>query len=621
MEGSGETSDTDSGVILHSGSDSPTIHMKDVTTHTRAMKLKHQSLQDRLELCILELKKLCIREAELIGRLSEDYPLLPGEKPPVVRRRIGAAFKLDKLSIPRGTEETEMSLVDTELALQMKIYEAARKLCEEAHLSKAVKKSRVQQCKQEEKKLKRLQEMAFQLRLEHGRSSPLPALNIAQDLCTSDDSSLSDSAVQDEDATSQSSQPSSMVRCPGETEATQPALESSISSLDGSYMSPSVVPQTLLLTPTQSHHSVFETPLNLTSSPIYDPPPIQHSPWSESSLDQPYEKSKKSRSSSKTSTPVKMQLLPPLEKCLGHAALPEQLSHLRLCQSQSDSTPSTPEIRVHRHLSLRVSNPESSFDTQKERRHSRGPRRRLTEYSITLNENPAMMVNYGSHASSEDSNSEHSFASYSSSPCQDVPCDSPKQYPAAFLRSSPVGICGPPAFLHSGFYHNPQHQSSPSFPRVYYNEEMGYPCDADITRSYYGQRSPGTSNRYGYWHQEAAVPIQRAQKLLPPDVRRPPSPAKWDHPHYRANGLPRQVVNEQLKSWHRRSQRRGPRSHSLDRQGAISVKNSPNWESACHLNQKYHQQVIQRRALERSSDDSLEHWATAEDSSVIVSEV
>lgn len=73
-----------------------------------------------------------------------------------------------------------MSLVDAELALQMKIYEAARKLCEENHPSKAVKKSRLQQSKREEKKLKHLQERAFQLRLEHGRSSPLPAFNIAQ---------------------------------------------------------------------------------------------------------------------------------------------------------------------------------------------------------------------------------------------------------------------------------------------------------------------------------------------------------------------------------------------------------------------------------------------------------
>lgn len=73
-----------------------------------------------------------------------------------------------------------MSLVDAELALQMKIFEAARKLCEEERLSKAVKKSRLLQCKREETKLKRLQELAFQLRLERGRSSPHPSFNALQ---------------------------------------------------------------------------------------------------------------------------------------------------------------------------------------------------------------------------------------------------------------------------------------------------------------------------------------------------------------------------------------------------------------------------------------------------------
>lgn len=70
-------------------------------------------------------------------------------------------------------------MVDAELALQMKIFEAARKLYEEQHPSKAVRKSRLLQCKREEKKLRRLQETAFQLQLEHGRSSPLPALSLA----------------------------------------------------------------------------------------------------------------------------------------------------------------------------------------------------------------------------------------------------------------------------------------------------------------------------------------------------------------------------------------------------------------------------------------------------------
>lgn len=75
-------------------------------------------------------------------------------------------------------QDSELSKVDADLALQTKIYEAARKLCEEDHLSKAVRKSRILQCKNEEKKLKKLQETSFRLQLERGRSSPLPSFNV-----------------------------------------------------------------------------------------------------------------------------------------------------------------------------------------------------------------------------------------------------------------------------------------------------------------------------------------------------------------------------------------------------------------------------------------------------------
>ncbi|XP_034442073.1 innate immunity activator b isoform X1 [Hippoglossus hippoglossus] len=619
MEVNGEISDTDSGIILHSGSDSPTTHTKDVTTHTRAMKLKHQALQDRLELCILELKKLCIREAELTGRLSDDYPLLPGEKRPKIRRRIGAAFKLDAQSIPRGTEKSELILVDAELALQMKIYEAARKLFDEDHLSKAVKKSRSQQCKREEKKLKRLQDTSFQLRLKHGRSSPLPAFNISQqDLGTSDDSSLSDSVVQDEEVTSQSSQPSSGFPYPAETDPPQPPTVPSQFCVDGPCASPSLDQQSqLLLTPNQSPHPSFDSSLSFNSSPVYDAPPIQHSPWTESSLDQPYQKSRKSRSSIKTSSPAKSELLPPLEACLAHSALPLQLSHLKLSRAQSSSVPSTPEMRVHRQLSLRLSN-ESSFE--KDRGRTRGPRRRLTDYAVTFPETPLSAVAYGSHASSEDSNSEHSFTSYNSSPHQEVPCDLPKHYQSAFPGSSGVGSFGPQSFSRTAFYNNSRHQPSPIIHKSYYNE-MVYSPDTDMARSYYAPQTSCPSNRYEVWYKDSPPqPHQRQQRPLPPDIRLSPSPAQWNHPHYSPSGVPRQVVNEQLNSWHRRSQQKSPKSRSLDRQGAVRVKNMQVQESPCYQSQRYHEQMIQRRAPQRGADGTQGHWVV-DDGSHFISQV
>ncbi|XP_074789814.1 LOW QUALITY PROTEIN: innate immunity activator protein [Myripristis murdjan] len=614
MEGTGEISDTDSGIILHSGSDSPTTHTKDVTTHTRAMKLKHQSLQDQLERCILELKKLCIREAELTGQLSEDYPLQPGEKPPLVRRRIGAAFRLDEQSIPQGAEESELNLVDAELALQVKIYEAARKLCREDHLNKAVKKSRIQQCKREEKKLKELQEASFQLRLEHGRSSPRPAYKITLlDQGTSDDSSLSDSAVHEEEVTSQPSQPDTSLGLPppGETEPPQPLLVSSQSSIDSSYIPPSEAPQPLPLTPCQSPHP------SLHSTPSYDAPPIQNSPWTESSLDQPYQKIKKSRSSTKSkSSPSTSEVLPPLEACLQHSPLPSQLSHLKLSHSQSSSTPTTPELRVHRQLSLRLS-AESSFGPEKDRGRSRYPRRRLTDYTVTLPEPPALREKYRSHASSEDSNSEHSSTSYTSSPCREMPCDLSKQCPSAFQhqRCGQVGSLGPPAFPNTSFYQNSRHQSSPSIHKGYYSEEVGYPFDVEMPRSYYGQQAPCPANRYDYWFPEGAVHPQRAQRAVPHDVRLSPSP--WDHPHYRSPGLPRQVVNEELMSWHWRSKCKGPRPRSLDRQGAVRLKNTAAREFTLSQNQRYHEQISQRRALQRAADDSPVQWCVEENSETV----
>ncbi|XP_017271177.1 innate immunity activator b [Kryptolebias marmoratus] len=602
MEGTGEISDTDSGIILHSGSDSPTTHAKDVTTHTRAMKIKHQALQDQLERCLLELKTLCIREAELTGKLPKDYPLLLGEKPPQIRKRIGAAYKLEEQNIPERSEDSELCLVDAELALQMKIYEAARKLCEEEHRSKTVRKSLSQQCKVEEKKVKKLQEKAFQLRLERGRSSPLPAFNITQDLGTSDDSSLSDSVVQDEEVASQSSQPSLGFPYPVEADPPQPPLLSAHSSVDGSYMSPSVARRSPLLNSCQSPCPSLDSKSSLNSSPAYDPPPIQHSPWAESSLDQPYQKSKKSRSSSKTSTTSKSELLPPLEVCLLQASLPQQLSHLRLSRSQSNSMPSTPEMRVHRQLSLRLSNPESSV--HKDRGRPRGARRRLTEYGITLPDAQSPTLSFVNPSNSEDSSSEKSFSSYSSSPRQEFPSHLPRQYQSGFPVASPEGSYGPQAVLSTSFHPNPRHMFSPGAQRTYYNEEMVYPPDIDMARSRFSQQTP---SRYEYCYRDAAVPHQRAQRPLPPDIRVSP-PAQMDHPHYRSNALPRQVVNEQLKSWHRRSQFKAPRSRSLDRQGAIRMKSASVRESTHGQNQKYHDQGIQRGTFQRAADDTQQPW-------------
>ncbi|KAL0185961.1 hypothetical protein M9458_017631 [Cirrhinus mrigala] len=65
-----------------------------------------------------------------------------------------------------------MHALEADLALQRQIYEAARKLSLEEHISKPVRKSRLQQCKREEKKLKELQDAILKHRVNHGCVSP-----------------------------------------------------------------------------------------------------------------------------------------------------------------------------------------------------------------------------------------------------------------------------------------------------------------------------------------------------------------------------------------------------------------------------------------------------------------
>lgn len=71
-------------------------------------------------------------------------------------------------------------MLETDLALQRQIYEAARKLSLEGNLSKPQKKSRLQQCKREEKKVKDLQEAVFQIRINSECNSPCVSISHKQ---------------------------------------------------------------------------------------------------------------------------------------------------------------------------------------------------------------------------------------------------------------------------------------------------------------------------------------------------------------------------------------------------------------------------------------------------------
>ncbi|XP_050841296.1 innate immunity activator protein isoform X4 [Serinus canaria] len=155
--GMGEASDVDSGIMLHSGPDSPVSPPKE---RVQVGQRQQQALEAQLDGCIQELRRLCLREAELTGTLPCEYPLKAGEKPPKVRRRIGAAFKLDEIAVLRGVDPLER-----ERALQLQIAEASRRLCREENIGRQVRKRRQTAALREEQKLRDLEQVLSQRRL------------------------------------------------------------------------------------------------------------------------------------------------------------------------------------------------------------------------------------------------------------------------------------------------------------------------------------------------------------------------------------------------------------------------------------------------------------------------
>ncbi|KAM9350938.1 innate immunity activator protein [Symphorus nematophorus] len=588
IESKEEISDTDSGIILHSGPDSPTSPVKDLTTNTRALKLKHQSLEERLELCLLELRKLCIREAELTGKLPSDYPLMPDEKPPRVRRRIGASFKLDEGLIHLDKQDSELQALETELALQRQIYEAARKLSLEGHLSKPQKKSRLQQCKREEKKVKDLQEAVFQHRIKSECNSPCISLSNSQnkDLNMSDDSSLSDVVALDDDVDSSSP-------------LSPPVLGTS-------YSDPLQLSAQTLQSSQQSSSQL---------SVKYERSPIQNSPWKESSLDQPYQKPTKPQSacSSRSSSPAGTQRT--TESC--RIPLSQFVKNSALRQSHSTSAPSTPELHVRRQYSQSFRLPKSKPSADKERlssENNRGrarlPQRRCAADFMVRSPEYSPLRPYQS--SSEDSSSEHSSSScsYMSSPGRDGPTEIPK-------------LCPPPY----GFHFGAQKKGASSFSSSHKNtnqsqSSLGYvraaaddgsplsPQDLDMEKCFLSSPPAACSPQQRQWQEGASSP-RRVLKPPPPYTRLVRTPSLKEYPNHAIRLMPREIVSEELKSWHQRNQLQKLRPSCMDQQSSLSVK-SP---TSPHLPPftKGSGNVV----LQRAADGTPVQWFIAEDAEIV----
>ncbi|XP_068110053.1 FERM domain-containing protein 4B isoform X1 [Hyperolius riggenbachi] len=188
-----------SGSLISSGSIDSEVSEEQKAEKIQELKKKEKDLQEVLLKKIEELKKICMREAELTGTLPMEYPLNPGEKPPNVRRRMGTTFKLDD-NILHNEEESDLKNLEHKFLIQQQMVEATKKLLMEPDLSKNVKKKRKQDYGDSIKRLQDIESAINEYRVKSGKDPTKRAsLLIQDDIIPSESSSLSDTTTFDDD--------------------------------------------------------------------------------------------------------------------------------------------------------------------------------------------------------------------------------------------------------------------------------------------------------------------------------------------------------------------------------------------------------------------------------------
>ncbi|NXQ58690.1 INAVA protein, partial [Anthoscopus minutus] len=417
--GMGEASDMDSGIMLHSGSDNLVSLPKE---QVQAGQRQQQALEAQLDGCIQELRRLCLREAELTGTLPCEYPLRAGEKPPKVRRRIGAAFKLDEIVVLCGVDPLEQ-----ERALQLQIAEASRRLCHEENIGWQVRKRRQTAALREEQKLRDLEQVLSQRHLLAGPWNT----SAAEELSALDESSVSDTSLLEEEDTEPPG-PATPQRSPTPKDPTKGKEEES-----GFLMLPS-------------------------------------NPWQEASLDRPYERAKNlsinpedgetqssqcclgslmaasasslaSSSPDSAGSPVSRREGPPYQFV--------PIRTLVLCQQAHSSAPSIPEPsrQQGQTQSLRV---DPCWQPAEPRGRSTTPRRCPTYYTVMVPTSCILTSSPVCRSGSNDSISDLSSISHATSPGSSpdmsfavpLPLAEPGYYPRGARQLLPPA--GPLTFLY-----------------------------------------------------------------------------------------------------------------------------------------------------------------------------
>ncbi|XP_074833864.1 innate immunity activator protein [Carettochelys insculpta] len=536
MESKGDVSSQDSGLMLHSGPHSPGLLLKNLRQAVR----KQQELEAKLEACLEELRKLCLREAELTGMLPQEYPLRQGDKAPLVRRRIGAAFRLDeKTIVSRGVDP--LSMLERDLALQLQIVAAVRHLHQEENLSKHVRKRRKSTVLKEERKLKELESALNEWHLA-ATQEPRPSTTAPGEPRTSGDSSISHAILLQE------GEPQALNH-PAARQLPAPSLSKSSPALPARSAPPQ---QCRGLPPTQ--HEELEC-----SS-------VQHSPWVETSLERPCVEPKEELCSMARS-PAGAPVLAPTQRTTEvpcDAFVP--IRTVALQRQAGYSGPPTPEMQARQ----RPSEPmRASVSQDRAEPHGRSTlaRRRPTYYTITVpsycfppcKPSPASSTTY--HSSSEDTISDGSSMMKaplpgSSSPnitfLRPVAPPSHQQGCAGQRSTRPDAVC---------YHHTPSKQlMSPSC----------FPAGPEFHQGY---RCLWAGSPVPVLHEQDVAQLH-CQAQGPAQSRTVRAPSLKNCVPARGRALSRLAVSEELKLWHERTKLRSLRPHSLDRQGAFCLRHT-----------------------------------------------
>ncbi|XP_039338129.1 FERM domain-containing protein 4B isoform X1 [Mauremys reevesii] len=186
------------GSLISSGSQDSEVSEEQKKEKITELKKKEKLLQEKLLQKVEELKKICLREAELTGKMPKEYPLSVGEKPPQVRRRVGTAFKLDDNLLP-SEEDPALQSLERNFLIQQKMVEAAKKLASEPDMCKNVKKKRKQDYIAAMKKLQEIENSINEYRIKYGKKpTQKSTLILPDDTVPSESSSLSDTTIYDD---------------------------------------------------------------------------------------------------------------------------------------------------------------------------------------------------------------------------------------------------------------------------------------------------------------------------------------------------------------------------------------------------------------------------------------